>query len=79
MHFLLDLTPLTPGPSLCGLHWFGVKVPLCVHGGFLLRLVGEAGVHVVWWDGAGDGTETRHGDLEDLGVKLLHLHKKNKK
>ena len=63
-------------PSLCGLHRFGVKVPLCVHGGLLLRLGGVGGVHVVGGDGAGDGADTRHGDLEDLSIKLLRLKNK---
>lgn len=56
---------------LCGLHWFGIKVSLCIHRGFLLSLGGVAGIYIIWRNGTSNGTYARHGNFEQLSIKFL--------
>lgn len=62
--------------SLGGLHRSGIEVAFSIHSGFLL-CHGIARVYIVWWDGASNGTDARHGDFEQLCIKFLLKGKKH--
>ena len=62
--------------SLCRLHWFWIKVSLCIYWCLFLCFRGVTGIYIVGRNGSSDGADAWHRNFENLCIKFLESHRK---